>query len=83
MEKNSRLLVMKNHQCLMSGVMNACCEGGSLCRGVVHSANIALCSASGLLIEDHMHLPLVVLVVQWGLLADVERLSMVVHGVEQ
>jgi hypothetical protein len=39
---------------------------------------MALCSASRLLIEDHMHLPLVALAVQWGLLVDVERLSVVV-----
>jgi hypothetical protein len=81
MVKNSRLLVMKNHQSLMSNVIDAYHEGGSRCRGVVHSMNMVLYSASDLLIEDLMHLPLLALATQWGLLADVERLSMVVQGV--
>jgi hypothetical protein len=83
MMKKSRLLVMKNHQCLMSSIMDACLEGGSRCGGVVHPTNTALSSASGLLIEDHVHLPLMALAAQWGLLVNVERLSVVVQGVEQ
>jgi hypothetical protein len=51
--KNNRLLVLKNHQCLVSSVMDACREGGSRCRGVVHLANKALSSTSGLLVENH------------------------------
>jgi hypothetical protein len=49
----------------------------------VYSVNTALSSAPGLIIEDHMHLPLVDLAAQWGLLADVEWLSVVVKGAEQ
>jgi hypothetical protein len=50
---------------------------------MLHTANKARSSTSGLLIEDHIHLPLVALPTQWGLLADVERLSVVVKGAEQ
>jgi hypothetical protein len=82
MAKNSRLLMTKNHQCLMSNVTNACHKGGSHCRGMVHSVNTALSNASGLHMEDHMHLPLVALAMQWGPLADIKCLSMVVEGVE-
>jgi hypothetical protein len=46
----------------------------------MHTVNTALSSTSGLLIEDHMHLPLVALAVEWGLLANVERLSVVVKS---
>jgi hypothetical protein len=60
--------------------MNTYCEGGSQCRGVEHSAYTALFSASRLLIQDHIHLPLVALVAQWGLLANIEGLCMVVQG---
>jgi hypothetical protein len=81
--KNSRLLVMKNHQRLMSSVIDTCCECGSRCRGMVHSANMTLSSTSGPLIENHVHLPLVALATQWDLLANVERLNMVVKGQEQ
>jgi hypothetical protein len=80
MMKNSRLLMTKIHQCLMSNITNACREGGSRCRGVMHTVNTALSSTSGLLIEDHMHLPLVALAVEWGLLANVERLNVVVKS---
>jgi hypothetical protein len=48
----------------------------------MHTANTTLSSTSRLLIEDHMHLPLVALVAQWGLLANVERLSVVVKSAE-
>jgi hypothetical protein len=81
--KNSRLLVMKNHQCLISSVMDAYREGGSRCRGMVHSMNMVLCSTFGLLIENHVHVLLVALAAQWGLLANVERLGVVVKGMEQ
>jgi hypothetical protein len=49
----------------------------------VHSANMTLSSASRLLMEDHVHLPLGALAAKWGLLAIVERLSVVVLGGEQ
>jgi hypothetical protein len=49
---------------------------------MVHSVNTTLPSASGLLIGDHIHLPLVALAAQWGLLAVVERLGVVVKRVE-
>jgi hypothetical protein len=80
--ENNILLVPKNHQHLVSSITDACREGGSRSRGMVHSMDMALSSTPGLLIEDHVHLPLVASIVRWGLLADVERLGMVVEGVE-
>jgi hypothetical protein len=50
---------------------------------MVYSAYTALSSATGLLIQDHVQLPLVALATQWGLLADVEGLSVIVQGAEQ
>jgi hypothetical protein len=58
-------------------------EGGSRCRGMVDSMNTELSSTSGLLVENHVHLSLVALVSQWGLLANVEKLGVVVKGTEQ
>jgi hypothetical protein len=49
----------------------------------VHSAYTVFSSASGLLIQYHVHLPLVALAVQWGLLPNVEGLGVIVQGVEQ
>jgi hypothetical protein len=60
--KDSKLLVPKNHQRLISSIMDAYHEGGSRGRGVVHSADMMLSSTSELLIENHMHFPLVVFV---------------------
>jgi hypothetical protein len=67
----------------MSSVINAYREGGSWCKGVVYSTHTVLSIASGFLIQDHMHLPLVALATRWGLLANVEGLSMVVQGAAQ
>jgi hypothetical protein len=72
--KNSRLLVPKNQQCLTSSITNACRKGGPRGKGVVHSADTVLSSTFGLLIENHVHVPLVAFVPQWDLLTDVERL---------
>jgi hypothetical protein len=81
--KNNKLLVPKNHKRLASSVTNTCREGGSWSIGMVHSVDMTLSSTSGLLIENHVYLPLVALATQWDLLVDVERLGMVVVGVEQ
>jgi hypothetical protein len=81
--ENSRFLVMKNHQCMVSSITDARREGGSRSRGVVHTANVALSSTPGLLVEDHVHLPLVAFIAQWGIPANIERLDVVVEGIEQ
>jgi hypothetical protein len=49
---------------------------------MVHSVDMALSGTSGRLVKNHVYLPLVAHAVQWGLLADVERLGMVVEVVE-
>jgi hypothetical protein len=50
---------------------------------MVDSMNTELSSTLGLLVENHVHLSLVALVSQWGLLANVEKLGVVVKGTEQ
>jgi hypothetical protein len=76
--KNSRLLVTQHHQGVASSITNAFHQGSSRCRGVVHSAYTSLSSAFGLIIQDYVHLPRVALATQWGLLTNVEGLTMIV-----
>jgi hypothetical protein len=81
--KNNRFLAPKNHQCRVSSVTDPCLEGGSQGRDKVHPADTVFSSTSGILVDNHVYLPLVALIVEWGLLLDVERLGVVVKGVEQ
>jgi hypothetical protein len=81
--QNNRLLVPKKHQCLVSSVTDSCLEGGSRGRDKVHPVDTALSSTSGILVDNHVYLPLVALFVEWVLLPDVERLGVVVKGAEQ